>query len=187
MSARLATYILKLFGWRLDRRLPLENKVVIIGAPHTSNWDFPLAMLAKWGLDYPFNWVGKHSMFFWPLAGLFKKMGGVPLNRNQTDGFIKQIIDIFAEQDRFALAIAPEGTRSYRARWKTGFYHIAMGAGVPIGLGYIDYKTKTLGIGQTLYPTGDIDKDFAVITEFYADKLGKHPQKQGPVTHLDDY
>lgn len=182
MSSRVATFILNLFGWRLDQHHPEEPKVVIIGAPHTSNWDFPLTMLAKWGLNYPFNWVGKHSMFFWPFAGLFRKLGGVPINRAQSEGFTDQIIEVYNKRERFALAIAPEGTRSYRPRWKTGFYRIAIGAKVPIALGYIDYKTKTLGIGMTLNPSGNIDKDFELIAAFYADKTGKFPDKQSPVT-----
>lgn len=185
MTQNLATSILKLFGWTLDRRVPKEDKVVIIGYPHTSNWDFPLAMLARWGLDLNFNWVGKHSMFFWPLAGLFKKWGGVPLNREKSEGFIDQVVEEFATRDHFLLTIAPEGTRSFRPRWKTGFYHIAVAAGVPISLGYIDYKTKTLGIGHTFYPSGDIDKDFELIADFYRGKVGKRPELAGTITHND--
>lgn len=183
MLKSLCTAILKLFGWKLDLRLPTESKVVVVGAPHTSNWDFILAMLAMPALDFQFNWVGKHTMFVKPIDKLFIKMGGVPLDRGNSSGFIEHVIELFSQRERFALAIAPEGTRSYRPRWKTGFYHIAVGAGVPIALGYLDYKTKTVGVGKTFYPSGDIDKDFEIIAEFYADKVGKRPELQGPVVH----
>lgn len=183
MLKSLCTALLKLFGWKLDLRLPEESKVIVVGYPHTSNWDFILAMLAMPAMDFQFNWVAKHSMFNNPLGNTFKRMGGVPLNRDKSKGFVEHVISIFEERDRFVLAIAPEGTRSYRPRWKTGFYHIAIGAGVPLSLGYIDYQSKTLGIGKTFMPSGDIDEDFKVIADFYADKVGKRPQLQGPVVH----
>lgn len=177
------TAILKLFGWSLDLRLPIEPKVIVVGYPHTSNWDFVLTMLAMPAMNYRFNWVAKHSMFNNPLGETFKRMGGVPLNRKKSQGFVEHVIDIFNERERFALAIAPEGTRSYKPRWKTGFYHIAVGAGIPLSLGYIDYKTKTLGIGKTFMPSGNIEDDFKIISDFYAEMVGKRPHLQGPIAY----
>ncbi|MDC0948311.1 lysophospholipid acyltransferase family protein [Gammaproteobacteria bacterium] len=178
----LSTRILHLVGWQLDHRIPTEDHAVVIGFPHTSNWDFIISMLAMPALGFRFNWVAKHSMFFWPLAGLFKRMGGIPLDRDKSIGFVEQTIAQMKIRDRFVLVIAPEGTRSRRDYWKSGFYHVAVGAGVPISLGYIDYGRKVVGVGKTFKPSGDIDADFAVIAEFYADKHGLHPAKQSPVT-----
>ena len=170
--------ILKLIGWRLDAQVPQVNRYVLIGYPHTSNWDFILGMLAKWGMRLPLNWVAKHSMFWGPFKPMFIAMGGVPSNRAETSGFIQKNIDLFSEREQFVLGIMPEGTRSKTDRWKTGFYHIAHGANVPIALAYLDYKNKVIGIGKTIETTGDIDKDFEVIKAFYQDKTGCHPEKQ---------
>lgn len=138
----LSRSLLKLFGWELDDQLPELKCYVLIAYPHTSNWDFVLGMLAKWSMDLPLNWVAKHSMFWGPFKPLFLAMGGVPLNRQQSSGFIQKNIELFEQREHFVLGLMPEGTRSKTDRWKTGFYHIAHGANVPIVLAYLDYKTK---------------------------------------------
>ena len=174
----ISRFVLKLIGWRLDERAPDTKRYVMIGYPHTSNWDFVLGMLAKWGMDLPVNWVAKHSMFWGPFKPMFIAMGGVPLNREKTTGFIQKNIELFAQRERFILGLMPEGTRSKTDHWKTGFYHIAHGANVPVALAYLDYKNKVIGIGEVIETTGDIHADFENIKIFYQDKIGYKPEYQ---------
>lgn len=178
--------ILTLFGWQLKIDLPEEKKFVLIGAPHTSNWDFPLAMLTFWTLDLKIYWVAKKQMFWGPFHYLFTSWGGIPIDRKSSTGFIEQIAESFDRTDEMILTISPEGTRSKTKRWKSGFYHIATKAKVPICLAYVDYSKKTLGFSQVVYPSGDIDADMEIIAEFYKDIKGKQPQKQGPVSLTEE-
>lgn len=177
----IAERILGFFGWKVDHRLPPVDKLVVIGAPHTSNWDLPLGLLAMWALHHNFYWVAKHTIFIGPAGWLFRKLGGIPVDRRVHTGFINRAAESIKEKDRIAMVIAPEGTRAKTEYWKAGFYHIAMEAGVPIGLGYIDCNTKTIGVGATLWPTGDMEKDFEAIKKFYADKKGIRPHLQGEI------
>lgn len=181
MIRSISAQILKILGWQLDVRLPEENKYLIVGAPHTSNWDFPLAILALSAMGLRFSWVGKHTLFRFPFGYVFRALGGIPVDRNVRQGFIGRMIELFSSSDRLVMAIAPEGTRARTAYWKTGFYSIAVEAAVPIALGYLDYRNKTIGVGATLYPTANIEDDFLIIEKFYAGKTGKFPEKQGPI------
>jgi len=174
-------YILSALGWQVDAQLPSEKKFVIIGAFHTSNWDFPLGILGLWAMGLKASWVGKHTLFRGPLGPIFKLLGGIPVDRTVHTGFIQRIAELYESRDQMALTIAAEGTRSKTEHWKTGFYHIATAANVPIALGYLDYGNKKLGVGATLYPCGDINKDFEIIREFYQDKTGLRPENQGPI------
>lgn len=162
-------------------RLPVEEKYLVIGAPHTSNWDFPLALLALSAMDLDFSWVGKHTLFRFPFGIFLKAIGGIPVDRHIRQGFIKQMIAHFSSSPTIILALAPEGTRAKTTYWKTGFYSIAIEAAVPIALGFIDYKNKQLGIGATLHPSGNIEEDFSLLRQFYQTKTGKFPEKQGSV------
>ncbi len=170
--------ILKTFGWKLVVLPSLPDKCVLISYPHTSNWDFVLGMLVKWSSDMPLNWVAKHTMFKGPFKPLFLAMGGVPINRNKTIGFIQKNVELFQVRDRFILGIMPEGTRARTNYIKTGFYHIADGANVPIALAFIDYKNKTLGVGKMLETSGNIEHDFKEIKNFYKDITGYRPEYQ---------
>jgi 1-acyl-sn-glycerol-3-phosphate acyltransferase len=181
MLKTISRLILSAMGWQLDARLPPEKKFVIIGAFHTSNWDFPVGILGMWALGLKASWVGKHTLFRGPLGPIFRFLGGIPVDRTVHTGFIQRIAELYKSRDEMALTIAAEGTRSRTEHWKTGFYFIALEAGVPIALGYIDYGKKRLGVGATLYPTGNIKQDFAVIRDFYQDKTGLRPENQGPV------
>ncbi len=171
--------ILKILGWQLDLQLPQAKKYVLIGYPHTSNWDFIFGMLAKWAMGMPLNWVAKRNMFWGPFRPLFIAMGGVPIDRAKTAGFIQKNIELFNSREQFVLGLMPEGTRAKTHTVKTGFYHIASGANVPIALGYLDYQNKKLGVGKVIQPTGDIDKDFQIIKIFYQNIKGCHPENQG--------
>jgi 1-acyl-sn-glycerol-3-phosphate acyltransferase len=181
MLKTISRLILSAMGWQLDARLPPEKKFVITGAFHTSNWDFPVGILGMWALGLKASWVGKHTLFRGPLGPIFRFLGGIPVDRTVHTGFIQRIAELYKSRDEMALTIAAEGTRSRTEHWKTGFYFIALEAGVPIALGYIDYGKKRLGVGATLYPTGNIKQDFAVIRAFYQDKTGLRPENQGPV------
>ena len=181
MLKKTAQLILSALGWQLDASLPDEKKFVIIGAFHTSNWDFPLGILGMWALGLKASWVGKHTLFRGPLGPIFKRMGGIPVDRSVHTGFIQRVAELYNTREEMALTIAAEGTRSKTAHWKTGFYFIALEAKVPIALGYIDYRNKRLGVGGALYPTGDISKDFEIIRDFYSQKSGLRPENQGPI------
>jgi len=170
--------VLKILGWKIDNQQPQTNKYVLIAYPHTSNWDFILGMLAKWAMDMPLNWVAKHSMFWGPFKPLFIAMGGIPLNRSKSDGFIQKNIELFKNRDTFVLGLMPEGTRSKTDHIKTGFYYIADGADVPIALAYMDYKNKIIGVGKVLETTGNLEADFSIIKDFYKTKIGFNPANQ---------
>lgn len=181
MLSSISKIVLKILGWKLDVTIPKEKKFILIGAPHTSNWDFPLALLTFWTLDVKIYWVAKIQMFRGPLHYFFTALGGIPVDRAASNGFIDQIAEKIKQTDKMALAISPEGTRSRTKYWKSGFYYIAMAANIPIYLGYINYKHKTLGFKTVLYPSGDIEADMKIISDFYADIEGKRPENQGPV------
>ena len=181
MLKSLPKKILNLVGWQIEIVLPKEKKFVLIGAPHTSNWDFPLALLTFWTLDLKIYWVAKKQMFWGPLHYLFTSLGGIPVDRKSSTGFIEQIANRFDEADEMVLTISPEGTRSKTEHWKSGFYHIATTAKVPICLAYVDYSNKKLGFTEVIYPSGDIDADMEIIAKFYKNIKGKQPQNQGPV------
>lgn len=173
----LASALLRVLGWRVVGELPVQQlKYVLIGAPHTSNWDFPLMLLAvlKVGLDL--HWMGKDSLFPFPFRGLMKWLGGIPIDRSQANGQVAQTVARFQASERLVVLIPPEGTRAKVARWKTGFYHIAHGAGVPILLGFVDAQRRELGFGPLYFPSGDIERDLPEIKAFYQDKQGIRPE-----------
>mgnify|MGYP001052759864 FL=1 len=162
-------------GWTpVVSPLPGPRGVIIV-YPHTSNWDFVIAVLYRFGTGLATNWMGKDSLFRWPFGGLLERMGGVPVNRSAATGFIGAAVEQFGRQDWLWLALAPEGTRKHTDHMKSGFYQIAVRAGVPVGLGFIDYPSKTVGLQDFVRFSGDVEQDLAIIREFYADKRGKRP------------
>lgn len=181
MLKTLSTSLLLLLGWRLEKNIPAEKKIIIIGAPHTSNWDFPLTLLALSALGLHFSWIGKHTLFRGPFGTVLKAIGGIPVNRTARGGFIDEMVRVLTTSDQLTVAIAPEGTRAKKDHWKAGFYHIAVQANIKICLGFIDYPSKTIGLGPTLMPSMDIVRDFAMIQSFYQDKKGKHPDQQSTI------
>ncbi len=172
----LSRWILRVFGWRAVGSLP-GPKCVLIGAPHTTNWDFPLALLVMWALEIPGRWVGKHTIFRPPFGWLMRRLRGIPLDRERTKDFVPQVVERFKAAEELVIVIAPEGTRSRTEYWRSGFYWIAHGARVPIALGFVDFAKKVGGVGGVLVPSGDIEADMEKIREFYADKVGKRPEK----------
>ena len=169
--------VLKITGWRTHGRLPATPKFVIVGAPHTSNWDLPYGLFIIFVLRGKIYWLGKESLFRRPFKGFFKWLGGIPIDRSKSKNVVAQSIQQFNQNKTMILTIAPEGTRSRVKKWKTGFYHIAKGANVPIVLGFLDYRRKTGGIGPVIYPTGNIDADMETIRAFYDGITGKFPEK----------
>lgn len=176
MKRCIAKFLFWLFGWKVKGQMPPLKKFVAIAAPHTSAWDFPIGMLASYILDIKFKFFGKKELFDSPFGFLFRSLGGIPVDRFSKHGVVAQAIDAFNSHDEFILALAPEGTRQYVTEWRKGFYYIALGAHVPIVLCYIDFERKEVGIGDTFYPTGDYEKDFQEIKNFYRDKKGRHPE-----------
>lgn len=172
---------LRLQSWKLDITLPASPKFVLVGAPHTSNWDLLSALLIKYGSGLNMHWIGKDSAFRWPMGGVMRRLGGIPVNRRSSNHFVDQVVEAFNRIDDLVVAISPEGTRSKTHYWKTGFYYIALGAMVPIALGFIDYGNKKLGIGPSFMPTGDIQADFRHIKEFYSGIKGRYPELQGEI------
>ena len=171
--------LLRLAGWRSVMVWPPEPKGVIIVYPHTSNWDFILGMLFKVGYGLPANWIGKTEMFPWPFTGLLKWLGGIPLDRKRSKGFLEGLLEEFRRRDWIWVAIAPEGTRSHTDHLKSGFYQVAVAADVPVALAYIDYGTKTLGIDTYVRMSGYREADMATLSEFYSTKRGRRPELAG--------
>jgi 1-acyl-sn-glycerol-3-phosphate acyltransferase len=181
-AQRLATWALGLLGWKAILEPPPGPKLVAVGYPHTSNWDFLYAILWKFATGLPMNWVGKKELFPPLLAPIMKALGGIPLDRSKKGGdFVGQVAQLIRKRDSIVLVVAAEGTRSRAPYWRSGFYYMALEAQVPIGLGYIDYARRELGIGAYLLPSGDIRADFEKIRAFYADKVGKRPHKASPI------
>lgn len=174
----LAILFLKMIGWRKEGSLPDIPKYVIILAPHTSNWDFPIGLAMIFVLKLRGYWLGKDGLFRWPFHGFFRWLGGIPLDRSRSSDVVAQMVQLFKERAKLTMVLAPEGTRKKVTHWKSGFYHIARGANVPIVLAFLDYLRKAGGIGPVFNPTGDIEADMEYIRAFYAAMTGKHPEKQ---------
>jgi 1-acyl-sn-glycerol-3-phosphate acyltransferase len=178
LRAPLARRALGLAGWRLVVDAPLPARCVIVFYPHTSNWDFCIGLVAKWALGLHVRFVGKDSLFVGPLGPLFRYWGGIPANRRERTGLTERLAAMVAEQPELRLAIAPEGTRSRAAAWRSGFYRIALAAQVPVMLAFIDYPRRAIGIGARVDLCGDSAVDMARIAAFYADKVGLRRERQ---------
>jgi 1-acyl-sn-glycerol-3-phosphate acyltransferase len=171
-----AALLLKLIGWRVVGVRPTLSKYVLIGAPHTSNWDFPLMLMAVLKLRMDVHWLGKDSLFPKPVGGLMRWLGGIAIDRSKTNRRVEQLVALYQRSEELAIVIPPEGTRAKVAQWKSGFYHIARGAGVPIVLGYVDAAMREVGLGPLFYPSGDFERDLTEIQKFYRTKQGIRPE-----------
>jgi 1-acyl-sn-glycerol-3-phosphate acyltransferase len=182
---RWALKTLGLFGWRVHfTPLPGPRGVVIV-YPHTSNWDFFVGLLAKWAVDLPFHWLGKESLFrgiTGALIGpLLRAWGGEPIERNASTGAIERLAKRIQTADWYWLALAPEGTRSYRSQWRSGFYHIALAANVPLVAVNFDYATKTVNVESAILLTGDKEVDRRAIAAAYSGRRGYKPENESPI------
>jgi 1-acyl-sn-glycerol-3-phosphate acyltransferase len=173
-------FFLRTLGWKEIGQLPDKAKYLLIVAPHTSNWDVFYGVILAFALKLDAHFLAKKELFRWPFSPLMKWLGGLPIDRTLSSNIVDRMIQEFAVNEKFVLAIAPEGTRRKVSYWKSGFYHIAEGAHVPILLAFIDYASKTGGAGPLIYPTGEIDRDMSAIRDFYLTVKGKHPDQTSP-------
>jgi 1-acyl-sn-glycerol-3-phosphate acyltransferase len=164
----------RLSGWRLEGELPDVPKLVLIVAPHSSWWDGIWGLLFKIALGADIAFMAKRELFRWPLGGLLRKLGGVPIERRAAQDVVEQMVERFRARDRLWLGIEPEGTRKAVVKGKSGFWHIARQAGVPILPGYFDYPRKVIGLGPVFQPGADKDADIARLRAFYAPHRGRH-------------
>jgi 1-acyl-sn-glycerol-3-phosphate acyltransferase len=169
-----ATFSLFCLGWKTKGKVPDIKKFVMIAAPHSSNWDFIFFLLFIFKYRISVHWMGKHTMFKWPFKWLLKRLGGIPINRSEKTNVVQSMADAYKDSEKLVITIAPSGTREKVTTWKTGFYHIASKAKVPIVCGFIDYKNKAIGIGSVLKPSGDMELDMESIKKFYARFSGKY-------------
>jgi 1-acyl-sn-glycerol-3-phosphate acyltransferase len=175
----LSIAFLKLTGWKVEGSLPANaSKCVLIAAPHTSNWDLPYTLMVAFVLRLNVYWMGKSSIFKPPFRGLMMWLGGIPVNREQSTNMVEaSALAVKAADGSVQLVVPPEGTRSKARYWKTGFYYIAQSAQVPIVMAYLDFAEKRGGLGPALQPSGDIEKDMAIVKAFYAPIKGKHADR----------
>lgn len=176
-SRALAKLFLQLFGWRVTNSFPNVPKAVVIGGPHTSNWDgiFTFAAMMQIGLDAKL--MIKDSAMKGPLGPLLRWLGAIPVDRSKAGGVVEQSVEQFAARDQFAMVVSPEGTRSGTEQWKKGFYHIAHKAGVPIVIATADYQKKEITFLSVFTPTGDIEGDIHQIQQYYATVHPRHLER----------
>lgn len=173
---RFGCFFLKLCGWKLVGGLPNEKKFLVIVGPHTSNWDFPVGLFARFALGVKINFIAKKQLFFFPLGLLLKALGGAPIDRSKKSNNVEKVVELCRASEVFRLAITPEGTRSPVTRWKEGFYHIACQAEIPLVLVGLDYASKEIRIREAYWPSGDINKDFPQILDYYRVIKGCYPK-----------
>lgn len=178
---RLAYAWARLTGWTFAGVLPDEPKFIVIGAHHTSNWDFMVFLAALRHFDIHARFLGKHTLFTWPFGRFFERLGGIPVDRSRAGGIVAQVAKAFQEADEMVLVLAPEGTRKTERWWKSGFLKIAEVAAVPVVPAGIDYPTKTVTLGDPLVFDGDISAFMDRARDFYSDKRGRHPEMETPV------
>ena len=181
MLRRFAQWLLRIGGWTTVGGIPDVPKAVFIAAPHTSNWDGLWALVYKVAFDIDVKFFAKHSLFWFPLGNILRALGGIDLDRGKAGTAVDEAIRMFETEEQFYFGLAPEGTRKKTKGWKTGFYRIAMGAGVPVYFGLLDYGRRRIGIGKRMMLTGDMEADMAVIREYYKGIDGRWPEKASPV------
>ncbi len=176
--------VLGILGWRVEGAIPELPKLVIVVAPHTSNWDFVVGAAAMLALDLDLAFIGKHTLFRGPLGPVLRWLGGIPVDRSSAHGLVEECVRAFDRVDRRVLALAPEGTRKGAARFHAGFLHIARGAGVPVLLAALDYATRRVRIGPLLQPSADLEVDRRRIEAHFAGVAGKRRGRR-PAGHGD--
>jgi 1-acyl-sn-glycerol-3-phosphate acyltransferase len=174
----LSQIVFKIARWHVNGHIPPDvKKCIMIAAPHTSNWDLLFARCAFYIMDVDVRYTIKKEAMVGPLGWLLKHMGALPVDRSKNNSLVQTMIDILERSDKMVILVTPEGTRKYQPRWRKGFYYTAVGANVPIVLGYLDYPKKEAGVGPVFYPTGNVDADIEEIKSFYRTKTGKYPEK----------
>ena len=186
MKQSLARKLLGWFGWTLEGAKPDCPRYVLIAAPHTSNWDFPLMLLFAAAFDMKVTWMAKHSIFWPPLGWIMRMLGGMPVERHKNRRTVDAMIDAFSQQDELILVVPTEGTRARADYWKSGFYHIARQAGVPIVPSFLDFGKKRGGFGPPMTPQGNPVADMDYFRHFYRGMEGKFPDMFGPIRLLEE-
>jgi len=172
----LGCFILKLLGWKVSGEFPNTPKFVAAVAPHTSNWDFIIAIAVKLKLGITIRFLGKDSIFFWPLGPILRSWGGIPVERKSTHGLVAQVKTQFSQNEQLVLGLAPEGTRKKSKEWKTGFLHIAHNANVPVVPMALDYRTKTFIVMKAQYINGDTEQELIRIKSLFDKNMAKYPE-----------
>jgi 1-acyl-sn-glycerol-3-phosphate acyltransferase len=178
LRATIGRALLRLTGWSIDPEIPDLPKFVVIAAPHSSNWDFVVGIGLAFALRLDIRFIGKAELFRGPLGPIMRWLGGLPVDRSQPQGVVEQTIAMFGARDKLIVAVAPEGTRKPVEKWKSGFYRIALGAGVPIVPGYFDNRRRVVGMGPPFHPSGDAEGDLAQLRAFYA-SMPRRDQRRG--------
>ena len=174
----LSNSIMRLIGWKVEGTLPNLPKYLIIGAPHTSNWDFLLFLATIFHLKVDARYMGKAELFRGPFGWFFYWCGGIPVDRKKSQGLVEQMVEACNNSDKFILTIAPEGTRHKVKEWKRGFYHIAKGAGIPIIMAKVDGKKKAMCVGEIFHLTEDMEADMLAIQDAFKGMTGINPRKK---------
>lgn len=164
--------------WTLRTEPAPTRPTVLIGAPHTSNWDFVLMLAISWRLGIPVRWLGKASLFAGWRGPIMRRLGGIPVQRDDASRVVDEVVARVHAGEVFGLVVTPDGTRGGNAHWKSGFYRIARATGMPVTLGYVDRTTMTTGLGPTIALTGDVAADMDLVRAFYADKSGFRPERR---------
>lgn len=172
---------MKALGWKIEGDKPAAAKYVLIAAPHTSNWDFPLMMLFAWSLDISISWMGKASLFRGPAGWIMRALGGIPIDRSRSGHMVASMAEEFAKRDALVLVVPAEGARARADYWKSGFYHIACRADVPVVPSYLDYGQRRAGFGPELRVGKAMAEEMQTLRDFYAPMRGLYPDQFGPV------
>ena len=175
MTKAIGRAVLRLSGWRMEGEIPNVAKAVAIVVPHTSNWDFLVAIAGLFAVGVRVSWLGKNTIFEGAGGPVMEWLGGIPIDRSASMGVVDQIVERFNTSDTLVIGLSPEGTRSRVDRWKTGFYAIASKAGVPIVPISFDWETRVIRFGDLLMPSGDMDADVAELKKFFEGAVGKRP------------
>jgi len=176
LTRSVARRLLQLFGWRLEGSIPPCPRFVMIVAPHTSNWDFPVGLFAMFAFGLRLTWVGKHTIFRWPAGPILRWFGGEAIDRSAPGGFVEQVVEQFRNRPQLGLALSPEGTRRPAPEWKTGFHRIALAAGVPIVPVWIDWRTRVLRLGEPSMPTEDVAADVSRYRRMFSSSMARYPE-----------
>lgn len=181
MKRAIARLALWLGGWRVAGTKPDAAKYVVIAAPHTTNWDFLWVLAFAWVLEIDMKWLGKHTLFRGPMGPVMRWLGGIAIRRHERANVVDQLAGRFAEAERLVVVVPAEGTRSWVPRWRSGFYHLARTARVPVALSFLDYGNRIGGFGPTIHLTGDVRLDMDRIRGFYDPAWGKYPAQSGVI------
>lgn len=179
LVAGFGRWMLTLAGWKIEGNFPDAPKMMLIVAPHTSNWDFPVGLMAKFALRLECRFMAKASLYWWPLGAFLRRVGGLAIDRAAADDVVMGSVRAYRDRERLVLVITPEGTRARVERWKSGFHRIARGAGVPVVLVVFDYGRKVVRLGPAFDTTEDYDGDLAKMQSHITAAMAKHPARYG--------